>query len=621
MEVAALNAEIIAVLGLLGLTVFLFVSELVRVDVVGILVLVIIGLSSLLPNYDGLIAPQDLFRGFSSNAVMSIIAVMIIGAGLDKTGAMGKLAALILKYAGNTEKRIMIVISLVVAWISSFMQNIGAAALFLPVVNRISRRTGIPSARLLMPMGFCAILGGTMTMVGSSPLILLNELIDNANAVLPEHVEQIERFSLFAVTPIGIVLVAAAIIYFLLFGRKMLPVTKKQTGASSSLQYFRDLYGIDGRIFEVEVTQGSPLIDKQLGQLASHGRAGWILGIKSGKASNIIPSQDNQIAEGSVLAIMGSKREINDYAETNALKVRPFLMDFSESLSNTNAGIAEMVIPPDSKLVGKTVSSVKFRQIYGLRILAVYRVNEIIDEGLSDLEFQAGDTIVALARWQDLARVSNDTSDFAVVTDFPKETFRPNKFIFAAISFAIAISLVLFSSLPVSVALLTGALGMVLTGVLSMEEGYAAVSWQTVFLLASLIPLGLAMDQSGTANWLAGHTLSLMEGLPIWCVQLFVAALTTVFTLVMSNVGATILLVPIAIKMAIGLGASPAMFALTVALAASNSFLIPTHQVNALIMGPAGYKVKDFIRVGGIMTILTLVLIVALLNVLFKYSI
>ena len=220
------------------------------------------------------------------------------------------------------------------------------------------------------------------------------------------------------------------------------------------------------------------------------------------------------------------------------------------------------------------------------------------------------------SRWPDLANVASE-QDFAIVTDFPKETFRPNKLVFAAISFVIALSLVLFSNLPISVALMTGAVGMVITGVLSMDEGYKAVSWQTVFLLSALIPLGLAMDKTGTANWIAYQILQLMQGLPAWTVQLFLATLTTIFTLVMSNVGVTILLVPIAIKMAIGLGVSPAMYALTVALAASNSFLLPTHQVNALIMGPAGYKVRDFMRVGGVVTVSTLVLIVLLLNVFF----
>ena len=169
-----LTNEIIAVLAILSLAVGLFVFEVIRVDVVALLVLVLLGLSSMVPDYNGLIPTYQLFQGFSSNAVMSIIAVMIIGAGLDKTGVMGVMAAQILKRAGKTENKITVTLSVCVAYISSFMQNIGAAALFLPVVSRISRRTAIPLSRLLMPMGFCAILGGTMTMVGSSPLILLN---------------------------------------------------------------------------------------------------------------------------------------------------------------------------------------------------------------------------------------------------------------------------------------------------------------------------------------------------------------------------------------------------------------------------------------------------------------
>ena len=614
MQELGLTLEIVAVLGLLSLAVFLFVSEIVRVDVAGIIVMVLIGLSAAIPGYAGLIDPKGLFSGFSSNAVMSIIAVMIIGAGLDKTGVMGKLAALILKFAGRTEKRIMVTISIVVANISSFMQNIGAAALFLPVVNRISRRTGIPVGRLLMPMGFCAILGGTVTMVGSSPLILLNDLLLNANENLPENVPPMKTFGLFDVTPIGLCLVAVGVMYFLILGRKLLPVTQKSSGASQSLQHFKDVYGIDGRMFEVEVQEGSRLVGNTLHDLNSYGRAGWILGVKTGNDRRIIPPSDMMVDNGSVLAIMGSKVAIEEYAATRRLKVRPVMRDFSEQLSESNAGIIEAVIPPDSKLIGQSIGQANFRRQYGMRVLAVYRVDTIIDENLSELIFQAGDTVVAHARWIDLTKLSGN-SDLAIVTDFPKETFRPDKLVYAGVSFLLAISLVLFSQLPLSLSLMVGAVGMLISGVLNIDEAYKAVSWQTIFLLASLIPLGLVMDQSGTANWIASGVLQLMQGLPAWVVQLFLAALATAFTLVMSNVGATILLVPIAIKMAIGLDANPVMFALTVALAASNSFLIPTHQVNALIMGPAGYKVTDFMRVGGLMTVIILVMIVLLLNV------
>ncbi|OOY41276.1 citrate transporter [Solemya velum gill symbiont] len=187
----------------------------------------------------------------------------------------------------------------------------------------------------------------------------------------------------------------------------------------------------------------------------------------------------------------------------------------------------------------------------------------------------------------------------------------------AGFFFGIALFMVLFTDIRLSVALLTGAIGMVLSGVLKIEEAYEAVSWKTVFLLASLIPLGLAVETSGTARWIAEQTVSVVGGMPGWVIQASIAALATFFTLVMSNVGATVLLVPLAVNIALQVGANPAVYALTVAIATSNSFLIPTHQVNALIMGPAGYRVPDFMRAGGIMTILFLIVMMVMMNLVF----
>ncbi len=204
MENLTLTTEMVVVLALLGFTIFLFVSEVVRVDVAAISVMVLLGLLSLVPGLAGLTDPDQLFAGFASNAVISIIAVMIIGAGLDRTGVMHRVAAFILQVGGTTEKRIIPTVSGTVGMISSFMQNVGAAALFMPVMSRISNRLNIPLSRLLMPMGFAAIVGGTITMVGSSPLILLNDLLPAG----------MEPFSLFDVTPIGLALLASAIVYF-----------------------------------------------------------------------------------------------------------------------------------------------------------------------------------------------------------------------------------------------------------------------------------------------------------------------------------------------------------------------------------------------------------------------
>ncbi|MDG1905684.1 MAG: SLC13 family permease [Arenicella sp.] len=611
-----LTNEIIAVLGILSLAIFLFVFEVVRVDVVALIVLVLLGLSSMVPGYNGLIPTDQLFSGFSSNAVMSIIAVMIIGAGLDKTGVMGLMAGQILKRAGKTESRIMVTLSVCVAYISSFMQNIGAAALFLPVVSRISRRTAIPLGRLLMPMGFCAILGGTMSMVGSSPLILLNDLIESANLHLPDNAIPMEQFGLFSVTPVGLALVFTGIMYFLFFAKHLLPQVAKQTLTTENLQYYRDVYGIDGRIFEVTVTPESDLVGLMLGQVESNGRSGWILGIKTGVTTQIIPAQDSLIQAGSMLAIMGARSEIERYTEEHKLEISPYLNEFADALNPTTAGIAEIVIPPDSDLIKRTISESDIRRRYGMRVLTVYRVDKVIDEELSSLALQAGDTLVVHSRWQDMINVSKDKK-FAVVTDFPKEEFRTHKLRNASIAFILAIGLVLFSSLPLSLALMVGAVGMVVGRVLDMEEAYDAVSWQTVFLLACLIPLGMAMEQSGAAQYLAAHALEVMDGLPVWTIQLLLAIIATVFTLVMSNVGATVLLVPLGIQMALGVGADPAIFALTIALATSNSFLIPTHQVNALIMGPAGYKVRDFMRVGAGMTVLFLFVMLLMLNLFY----
>lgn len=239
-------------------------------------------------------------------------------------------------------------------------------------------------------------------------------------------------------------------------------------------------------------------------------------------------------------------------------------------------------------------------------------------EDIRNMPLHAGDTLVVHTAWNALERIEKDRDFVVVTTEYPREEeMRPHKILPAAIFFGIALFMVLFTDIRLSVALLTGALGMVLSGVLNIEEAYDAVSWKTVFLLASLIPLGLAVETTGTAKWIAEQVLTVVGDMPIWVIQASVAVLATFFTLVMSNVGATVLLVPLAVNIAIGADANPAVFALTVAIATSNSFLIPTHQVNALIMGPAGYRVVDFMKAGGIMTILFLVVMMAMMNLVF----
>jgi di/tricarboxylate transporter len=561
--------EIAWVSTILLLTIYLFAFEVVEVDVAAATVMVLLGLTSLFAPVmglsQGLVDTAHLFDGFSSNAVISIIAVMIIGAGLDKTGIMSKVAAFILKVGGTTEARIIPIISATVGVISSFMQNVGAAALFLPVVSRISARSGLPMSRLLMPMGFCAILGGTVTMVGSSPLILLNDLILTSNQALPAD-QQMDTWGLFSVTPVGLALVATGIIYFVLAGRFVLPVTQAEstTTASDAMGYFRDVYGVDYALFEVVVPEGSPLAGKTLDEVETSERIRVIANKRSGEETRIGPgalARDTGIETGMVLGIIADPQDLDRFVEKYGLKKRDDLRTFTESLASTKAGIAEVLIPPGSNLIGKSARDVWMRKTYGLAMVGLHRNGKTLREGedIRNIPFQAGDTLVVHTTWDALARIEKDRNFVVITTEYPREELRPHKVGAAGVFFAIALTLVLFTDIR----------------------------------------------------------LSVVGGAPGWVIQTAVAALATFFTLVMSNVGATVLLVPLAVNIAIGVGADPAVYALTVAIATSNSFIIPTHQVNALIMGPAGYRVPDFMRAGGIMTVLFLVVMMLMMNLVF----
>jgi di/tricarboxylate transporter len=620
MEALGLTVEMAVVLAILAFTIFLFVSEVVRVDVAAILVMLTLGLLASLPGLDGLVDVRTLFDGFGSNAVMSIIAVMIIGAGLDRTGVMSSVAAWITKVGGSTESRIITLIASVVGVVSSFMQNVGAAALFMPVVSRIAVRTGLPMSRMLMPMAFCAILGGTMTMVGSSPLILLNDLILGVNATIPDQ-QQIGTFSLFDVTPIGLALLTTGVLYFILFGRLVLPNAPDQNGRSSRtlLDYFERTYGLKGQIHEVVV----PANHKVVGQTIDDLEQGWGIQISATNykgRTHMAPTRDVAVAAPARLAVIGEPEMVEKFLAENDLRETRALDHFAETLSPAKSGIAEVVIPPDSGVIGKTGRGLWVRRVFGLSPLVIYRGGEVLTrkrEEIGRTPYKAGDLLVCHTTWSALARLEANR-DFVVVTsDYPREQLRPQKVVWALTFFTIALGLVLFSDLRLSLCLLVGAVGMILTRVLSMEEAYAAVGWNTVFLLASLIPLGQAVQSTGTAEWIATQVLSLLHGMPIWVIQAAVAVLATAFTVVMSNVGATVLLVPLAVNIALGVNADPAVFALTVAISTSNSFLLPTHLVNALVMGPGGYRVADFVRAGGVMTVLFLATSQAMINLLF----
>jgi di/tricarboxylate transporter len=601
----------LTVLIVLIITVALFVFEVVRVDIVAICIMVLLGLLGLVP-------AAELFNGFASNAVISIIAVMILGAGLDRTGVMSIVAKHILKVGGKTARKIIPLVSGIVGGISGLMQNVGATALFLPVVSRISSRAEIPQSRLLMPMGFCAILGGTLTMVGSSPLILLNDLILASNDSLPPGAETLRTFHLFDVTLIGIALLASGILYFLFFGKWLLPSHRdSSSGAPARTKtYFADTYGIEGDVFELLVTVDSPMVGMTVGDAEFLPEAPLLLGIRNTEEPRMAPPSDEMIWVGTILGVMGTREQVGRFALDNKCRVQPHLRTFGGLFNPSRAGISEVVIPPGSKLIGHTVGEARLRKRYGISVLAINRRGEIITEDLREMSMETGDCLVSHSTWRDLSAVGRE-KDFIVATDIPKEEQRPQKVRPALFFFALSIGMIVFTDFRLSISLLVGALGMVLSGVLNMDEAYGSVSWKTVFLLASLIPLGQAMERTGTAAWIAQEALAILGNMPDLAIQIMLAVLATVFTLVMSNVGATTILVPIAISIALATGANPVMYALIIALSTSNAFILPTHQVNALIMGPGGYSVSDFVRAGTGMSVVFLVVMLTMVNLVF----
>ena len=606
-----LSTDMMLVLAVLAITVALFVFEVVRVDVVALSVMVLLGLLGLVPS-------DQLFNGFASNAVISIIAVMILGAGLDRTGVMTVVAAFILRIGGKTVGKIIPLIAGTVGGISSLMQNVGATALFLPVVSRISVRTEIPLSRLLMPMGFCAIMGGTITMVGSSPLILLNDLISASNASLPSGAETLGSFELFDVAPVGLALLASGIIYFLVVGKWLLPENKIESSAAPARTktYFADTYGIEGDVYELLVTVDSPLVGMQVGDAEKLEGTPRLLAIRNTDEPRMAPPSDEMIWVGTILGVMGTRDIVGRFALDYHCRLQPRVKTFGGLFNPSRAGISEVVVPPGSKMIGRSIGEARLRNRYGISVLAVNRRGIVINEDVREQVLEAGDCLVSHSTWRDLSALQADRK-FIVATDIPKEEQRPQKVGYALTFFALSIGMIMFTDFRLSIALLVGALGMILTNVLSIDEAYNSVSWKTVFLVASLIPIGLAMELTSTAAWIAQQAMVLLGGMPDIAVQIVIAILATFFSLVMSNVGATTILVPIAISIALATGANPTMYALIVALSTSNAFILPTHQVNALIIGPGGYRVADFVRVGSGMTVIFLIVMLSMVNLVF----
>jgi di/tricarboxylate transporter len=587
----------------------------VRADIVALLVVVVIGITGLMP-------VTQLFDGFASNAVLSLIGIMIMGAGLDRTGVLSRAASFILRLSGGIESRVSLLLNATVGSLSSIIQSQALAALFLPVASRISARTGVPLKRLLLPMACCILAGTSMTLISNSPLILLNDLIASANRNLPPGAQTIAPFSLFSITPIGIPLLLVGIGYFAFFTRRVMPddsEDRPKVTPGRTESYFADTYGIEGEVIELTVTADSPLVGMSIGEAETLERAPLILAIKNGNESRLAPPSDQMIWVGTVLGVLGPRPAVNEFAQ--AMQCRPGnrIQALADMFNPTRAGISEVVIPPQSKFIKQQVGELRLRKRYGISVLAVNRGDEVTrGEDVRRMSLRAGDLLVLHSYWRDLA-LAAESRDIVPVTDIPSEETRPGKVRYALVFFALAMALGLFTDLRLAVAMMTGAVGMLLAGVLNMDEAYGAINWKTIFVMACLIPLGISMDSTGTAAWMAQEIMRYLGDMPQWMIQVFVAILALLFSQIISHVGTAVMMVPMAINIALASGGNPAVYALIVALSVSNTFLIPGASPTLLIVaGPGGYKPRDFVRVGAPLTVLMLIVTLVMVNVVFN---
>lgn len=573
----------------------MLVLDIVRIDIVAIACMLALG-------WSGILDSEEMFSGFSSNAVIAMLSVMILGRGIARTGIMEEFSKIIVKKAGTKKRNLIGLLSISAGFVSGLIQNIGAAALFLPGILQVSRRTKIPASSLIMPIGFAAILGGTTTMVGSGPLILVNDLLKN---------EGLEAYNLFSVTPVGIVLLLSGIGYFLALGNKVLPHKETGDAEKSEQEELVEKLNLPQNIKLLSINEKSGLRGKtpEDAHLWNTYQVN-LIGIGKGKEVVFAPWRESEFEEGQTLSVLGSTENIEKFSKDFQLNNVSDSTYFSKEINSNVSGFVEIIIPPESEIIGKCIREYSFRKRFSVEPIMLFNQGKKIEGDFSDVKIISGDNLIVYGRWVEIEALK-ESQDFVVLTayDLPKKD--KSKTWPAVTCFVFAISLAMFG-FPISMAFLTGALCMVLTRVMNISEAYESIEWKVVFLLAGLIPLGLAMQKTGAAMFLAESIMSFVIDLPSFYFLLMVGVLSTAFSLFMSNVGAIVVLAPLVIGMAGIAEIDPRPLVLMAAICAANSFILPTHQVNAFLMSSGDYKNSDYMKAGSGMTILFLAITVSI---------
>ena len=570
------------VFGTLIIVLFLFAWGRIRHDFVALIALFILLIAQvLLPEYS-IISFEKAFEGFGHPAVITVAAVLIIGKGLEYSGLIEVLGKWVMKVGDSLLLQIF-TLSVLVAVASAFMNNVGALAIMMPIAIHMARKSGNPPSYILMPIAFASLLGGMTTLIGTPPNIIIATFRGD---------ELGEAFGMFDFSPVGVLVALAGIAFTTIIGWRLLP---KRAAKKSELEKF----DIDDYITEVEVTKDSKITGKALSDIPEITKAEvQILGLVRDRKRIHAPEPEETILAKDIIIIETDAEDLKTFIEDTGVKMvggRKFRKDAEGS---KNIAITEAVVMADSSIIGRTAADLRMRSRYGINLLAVARKEQKIHRRLDHVIFRTGDVVL----FQGREHMLNDTITSIGCLPLAQRGLRigyKTKIPTALGVFATSIILVVAGLLPVQIAFSMAAVAMVLSGVLPVKEFYRGVDWPVIILLGAMIPVGTALETSGGAGIIASMVLSTGSNLPPWAILTIILVVTMFLSDIINNAATVVLMAPIAISVAKGLGFSVDPFLMAVAIGASCAFLTPIgHQSNTLVMGPGGYKFTDYWRMG-----------------------
>lgn len=560
----------------------LLISELLRPDLIALIVMVILGLV-------GIVSPQDTFSGFSGSAVMTLLGISIISEGLHQTGVTHWLGNLMYKLGHHSEAHLVLITMLVSAGLSLFMNNIAAVGVLLPAVMTLSRQTRVSPSRLMMPLAYGTVLGGMATLLTTSNIIVSGTLRDAG----------FKPFGLLDFFPIGAPLVLIGVVYMLTLGRRLLPKESSTSPAEPS-QLLRtklaNLYQIQKNLFEIEVLPESPMVDLSIlnGKWSSK-LGGNIIGITHNSHTNLAPLNDRIIYAGDRLLVQG---EVNlDQLPRLGLRLITHNQGTTDIASATTV-LAEVVISPHAGIIGRSLRQLGFREHYNLNVLGIWRGNKPILSHLTDLPLRFGDALLVQGSAERI-RVLVQESDLILLQEDPDAVLKPGKHRRALLITLLTLGVAATGILPVAIVVMVGAVLMVLSNCIGMNDAYHGIEWKAIFLIAGMWPLSIAIRTTGLADLIVHSLINLVGQVPSLVIAALLLCLALGLTQLMSGQVASLVLAPLALAAASLVKVDPRGMAMAVALGCSLAFPTPFgHPVNIMVMSPGGYSFRDYLRVG-----------------------